>query len=82
MESISKRGIDMTLWYFGLTYTAVNDILCSGIVIDIHRHPSKGRDFRGQLIEARVVLPVRFISMSGSSRRDHGVLLPFALVRI
>lgn len=43
------------------TYRVVNDILGSRIVVNVDGHAAQGRDFGGELVEARVVLALPFV---------------------
>lgn len=42
----------------GVAYGAVDDLLVPRVVVDVHRHAAQRGDFRCELVEARVVLPV------------------------
>jgi hypothetical protein len=45
------------------TYCAVDDMLIACVVIDVYCDASKCRDFRGQLIQSRVVLLLALVGL-------------------
>lgn len=49
------------------TYGVVQHPLVARVVVDVDRHAAQGRDFGGQLVQARVVLPVAR-ALASSSR--------------
>jgi hypothetical protein len=40
----------------GGTYSAINNMLIPRIIVDIYRHSAEGRHFRGEFVEAGIIL--------------------------
>lgn len=43
------------------SYCVINDILRTGIIVDVDSDASQGRDFSGEFVEARIILSLALV---------------------